>query len=158
MAKAERGTNAAGHVSPKAVCSAVGSAVWTKVGGWHGRAERGTREARHACAKAAPCTGKNPNPFCYGFSFFPMAPTRCSRPATGPSPVVGCPRIATYNPCGGWGTRLQEVLATLRKQPFEPGRVHLSNGQSYVVCHPESTGLPRTGLYVGVSSGKDEMP
>ena len=54
--------------------------------------------------------------------------------------------------------RFSEIQDVLRRQPFEPFRVHLSNGQSYVVRHPESAGLTRTSVYVGTPAGDDKVP
>ena len=54
--------------------------------------------------------------------------------------------------------RLTEVQDALARQPFEPFRVHLSSGQSYEVRHPEFASLTRTSLFVGVSSGEDDVP
>lgn len=54
--------------------------------------------------------------------------------------------------------RLTEIQDALAKQPFEPFRIHLSSGQSYEIRHQEFSGLTRTSLFVGVSSGQDEVP
>ncbi len=54
--------------------------------------------------------------------------------------------------------RFNDVQDVLRKQPFEPFRLHLSSGQSYVVRHPEFAGLTRTSVFVGSPSGDDDIP
>lgn len=54
--------------------------------------------------------------------------------------------------------RQQEVRDLLRKEPFQPFRIHLSNGQSYDIRHPEFAALTRRTVFVGVSSGKDDVP
>lgn len=54
--------------------------------------------------------------------------------------------------------RLEGVRKALRKEPFEPFRVHLSNGQIYEVRHPEFAALTRRSVFVGVSSGKQDVP
>ena len=54
--------------------------------------------------------------------------------------------------------RWNELQIAMRKQPFEPFRIQLSNGDSYVVRHPEFAALSRTSLVVGVPSKKDGVP
>ena len=54
--------------------------------------------------------------------------------------------------------RMQELQDTLKKTPFEPFRIRLSDGQSYDVRHPEFAGLTRHSLYVGVSADEDDAP
>jgi hypothetical protein len=44
----------------------------------------------------------------------------------------------------------QALLALLRKKPFQPLRVVLSSGQSYVISHPEAAFIDRFTLYLGV--------
>ena len=53
--------------------------------------------------------------------------------------------------------RQQEVRDALRKEPFQPFRIHLSNGHSYDVRHPEFAALTRRSVFVGLPSGKDEV-
>ncbi|MEN1681906.1 MAG: hypothetical protein AAGJ46_20180 [Planctomycetota bacterium] len=45
----------------------------------------------------------------------------------------------------------------LFRQPFEPFRVRLSNGQAYEVRHPEMALLYKSGLYVGVPQNSDDL-
>ena len=54
--------------------------------------------------------------------------------------------------------RFQDLQEVLRRGPFDPFRVHLSNGLSYVIRHPEFASLTRTALYVGVPSNGDDVP
>jgi hypothetical protein len=54
--------------------------------------------------------------------------------------------------------RFQEIQDALRKQPFEPFRIQLSNGQAHEVRHPEFAALLRNSILVGVPSGKDGVP
>ncbi len=54
--------------------------------------------------------------------------------------------------------RLGELRAILGKQPFEPFRIRLSNGDEYVVRHPEFATLTRTSLFVGIPSKRDGVP
>ena len=54
--------------------------------------------------------------------------------------------------------RLSELRAVLARQPFEPFRLRMSNGDEYVVRHPEFVALTKTRVFVGVQSGRDEVP
>ena len=54
--------------------------------------------------------------------------------------------------------RQDEIRDVLRQEPFQPFRVHLSNGQFYDVRHPEFAALTRRTVFVGIPSGKDEVP
>lgn len=54
--------------------------------------------------------------------------------------------------------RLSELQDVLRKQPFEPFRIQLTNGESYVVRHPEFASLTRSSIVVGIPAGKDGIP
>ena len=53
---------------------------------------------------------------------------------------------------------ITEIQDALTRQPFEPFRLHLSGGQTYVVRHPEFAALTQWSVYVGVSSGEDAIP
>ena len=44
--------------------------------------------------------------------------------------------------------RQHEIRDILRKEPFRAFRVHLTNGQSYEVRHPELAALTRHSMYV----------
>jgi hypothetical protein len=54
--------------------------------------------------------------------------------------------------------RFQEVQDALRKQPFEAFRILLTNGDSYVVRHPEFAALSRTSVLVGIPPRGDDVP
>lgn len=54
--------------------------------------------------------------------------------------------------------RYDEVYRALHRQPFQPFRIQLSNGQSHVIRHPDFGWVTRTALHVGHPSGKDEIP
>jgi len=54
--------------------------------------------------------------------------------------------------------RFDDMRSAVRTEPFHPFRVHLSNGQSYDVFHPEFVGLTRNSVYVGVPAPSDEVP
>ncbi|MCY3017827.1 MAG: hypothetical protein NTW87_02180 [Planctomycetota bacterium] len=49
-----------------------------------------------------------------------------------------------------------EILNLLRKRPFQPFRLHLSDGSHYDVKHPEMAIVSRTALAVGVPSRRKE--
>ena len=48
----------------------------------------------------------------------------------------------------------QDVLQLLRKRPFEPFRIHLSDGSSFEIRHPELAIVERTKVIVGVPGPK----
>jgi len=54
--------------------------------------------------------------------------------------------------------RFQELQDALRKQPFEPFRIQLSNGQAHDVRHPEFAALSRTSVLIGIPSKRDGVP
>lgn len=54
--------------------------------------------------------------------------------------------------------RYQEVYDALKRQPFQPFRLQLTNGQSHVVKHPDFAWLIRSTVFIGVPSGEDEVP
>ena len=54
--------------------------------------------------------------------------------------------------------RLSELKAVLGKQPFEPFRIRLSNGDEYVIRHPEFALLTKTSVYVGILSRQEGVP
>jgi hypothetical protein len=44
--------------------------------------------------------------------------------------------------------RLDELRESLREHPFEPFRIHLTNGMAYEVRHPEMALLTRHSVHV----------
>lgn len=54
--------------------------------------------------------------------------------------------------------RFDEVREILAHEPFEPFRIHLSNGPSYDIRHREFAGLTRASIHVGISFDADEIP
>jgi len=54
--------------------------------------------------------------------------------------------------------RFQEIQDALRKQPFEPFRIQLSNGQTHEIRHPEFAALSRTSVVVGIPTRRDGVP
>jgi hypothetical protein len=45
----------------------------------------------------------------------------------------------------------EEVLERLHRRPFEPFRIHLTDGTTYEVRHPELVLVGRRSMVVGVS-------
>ena len=54
--------------------------------------------------------------------------------------------------------RTQEVQDALGRVPFEPFRIHLTNGQQFDVRHPEFAALTRSAVFVGAPGGEDGVP
>ena len=54
--------------------------------------------------------------------------------------------------------RYNELYKVLHKVPFKPFRIQLTNGQSYVIRHPDFAWLKRTSIMIGHSSGDDDIP
>ncbi len=54
--------------------------------------------------------------------------------------------------------RMHELRDTLRKAPFEPFRIRLSDGRSFDVRHPEFAGLTRHSFFVGEPAADEEGP
>ena len=46
--------------------------------------------------------------------------------------------------------RAEELRALLRRQPFIPLRIHLSDGTTYDVKHPEMAFLTRSTVEIGI--------
>ena len=74
--------------------------------------------------------------------------------------MVAATRREGYNPTSSrrCAIRHPELYKALHKSPFEPFRIQLTNGESWVIRHPDFAALTRTTVYVGVSSGRDEIP
>lgn len=54
--------------------------------------------------------------------------------------------------------RPDEVRAHLRRQPFQPIRIHISDGAHYDVRHPELALVTRTEVVIALASGDDDIP
>ena len=54
--------------------------------------------------------------------------------------------------------RFQAIQDALRKQPFEPFRIQLSNGQAHEVRYPEFAAIGRTRVFVGVPANRADGP
>jgi hypothetical protein len=46
--------------------------------------------------------------------------------------------------------RPEDILELLRKEPFEPFRIHLSDGASFEIPHPDMAIVQRSKVVVGV--------
>ena len=51
-----------------------------------------------------------------------------------------------------------EILNQVRAQPFEPFRVHISDGSSYGVPHPDFIQVTRHAVVIAVMPGQDQVP
>jgi len=49
--------------------------------------------------------------------------------------------------------RTEELRGLLKKVPFKPFRLYLSNGQSYDVTHPDLAVVGRNDVFIGLPSG-----
>jgi len=54
--------------------------------------------------------------------------------------------------------RPNEIRDHLRKRPFEPIRIFLSDGSSYDVRHPETAFVTQREVVIGLDPGEDELP
>ncbi len=54
--------------------------------------------------------------------------------------------------------RPNDIRAQLRKQPFEPIRLYVSDGATYDVRHPEMALVGQTEVIIAIKVGKDELP
>lgn len=50
-----------------------------------------------------------------------------------------------------------ELIRLTRKQPFEPFTIHMSDGASYPIRHPEQMVITHRAVYVGIN-GKSDLP
>ena len=54
--------------------------------------------------------------------------------------------------------RAGEIRAHLRKEPFRPIRIYISDGASYDVRHPELVLVTRTEVVIAFDAGEDDIP
>ncbi|UCF33546.1 MAG: hypothetical protein JSV78_14560 [Phycisphaerales bacterium] len=54
--------------------------------------------------------------------------------------------------------RADEIRSHVRKQPFRPFRLYLTDGASYEVHHPELIYVSRREVVVALEFGEDDMP
>ena len=52
----------------------------------------------------------------------------------------------------------ETLYKQLRRQPFEPFRIHLTDGTTYEVRHPELVMVGRRSAVVGVSDSDEQPP
>ena len=51
-----------------------------------------------------------------------------------------------------------QVLIHLRRRPFRPFRVHISDGSQYDVHHPENAVVTRTDIAIAIEPLEDDLP
>lgn len=51
-----------------------------------------------------------------------------------------------------------DILDKLRRQPFQPLRVHLSDGSAYDIPEPGYAAIARTEMYIGVKPDETGLP
>lgn len=54
--------------------------------------------------------------------------------------------------------RPDEIRSHLKRQPFQPLRVFISDGASYVIRHPEMAYVTRTDLIISLELGEYDIP
>lgn len=54
--------------------------------------------------------------------------------------------------------RHDELYKVLHKSPFQPFRMQLTNGESWVIRHPDFARLTRSSVLVFISSHDDGIP
>ena len=54
--------------------------------------------------------------------------------------------------------RPEEIRSHLRKEPFQPFRLYLSNGLSYDVRHPELMFVGRRDVVIALDLGENDIP
>jgi hypothetical protein len=54
--------------------------------------------------------------------------------------------------------RPDEIRTHLRRQPFRPIRVYLSDGSHYDVRHPELALVSRMDVVIAIDPGNDDVP
>ena len=52
--------------------------------------------------------------------------------------------------------RPQDILKYLRRQPFQPFRLCLSDGRSFEVRHPEMAMVGRSAVIIGIPASNEE--
>ena len=54
--------------------------------------------------------------------------------------------------------RPDDIRAHLRREPFQPVRVYISDGSKYDVRHPEMMLVMRTEVIIAIDPGQDAIP
>ena len=52
----------------------------------------------------------------------------------------------------------EDIAKMVRRMPFQPFRIHMSNGQSFLVRHPELAMVGIASVVVGTPSPKHQQP
>lgn len=53
--------------------------------------------------------------------------------------------------------RIEELHKLLRRRPFEPFRIYMSDGSAYAVTHPDQVIVTPRAAYVGLESDADGL-
>ena len=51
--------------------------------------------------------------------------------------------------------RAEDIVGLIKAQPFAPFRVHLTDGRTYDIDHPELVRVSRTYLEIGIPSRRE---
>ena len=54
--------------------------------------------------------------------------------------------------------RPEDIHRVLRQRPFQPFRIHLSNGTAYDIRHPELVVVGRSTLFIGIPAPDLPIP
>jgi len=54
--------------------------------------------------------------------------------------------------------RPDEIRAHLRRQPFQPFRIYISDGAHYDIRHPELALVAQTAVVIALDSNDDNIP
>lgn len=54
--------------------------------------------------------------------------------------------------------RPDDIRTHLRRQPFQPLRIYISDGSKYEVRHPELMLVTRTEVVIALDPGSDKIP
>ena len=53
--------------------------------------------------------------------------------------------------------RAEELVRVLKRRPFEPSALHMSNGSHYPVHHPDAVIVTPRAAYVGIREDGEQM-
>lgn len=54
--------------------------------------------------------------------------------------------------------RAEDIYGHVRRKPFQPFRVYMSDGQTYDVRHPEMIMVGRSAIVIGLPGGQSDPP
>ena len=54
--------------------------------------------------------------------------------------------------------RPDDLLQELRKRPFQPFRIHLTDGSNYEIRHPELAAVGRSKMFIGRPAPDETKP